>query len=268
MRDRDRRTPLLVAIDWDHHDVIDLLIRGGSHLSLPPETLAESMNSAARKGDRRRLESYRRAGANLADKDAAGRTPAHAAAECGQLEVIAYLLDHGFYTESTDVYGHTPKEVANVLGHNELVALIDNFYRPCQEDDSVSLHGSDAGSERGLSTPCNELRALTLDTMGSLSPRQSPTPRDSLCSRDSVLGSTRDSFCSRDSLPGSTRDSLTGYFSASPPMRSDSISGLLSSSPTRRQQLNYSPDSGAIQTLLVHPQMRRNGQILLNGFVS
>lgn len=219
MRDRDRKTPLLVAIDWDHHDVIDLLIRGGSHLSLPPETLAEAMNSAARKGDLRRLESYKRAGANLADRDAAGRNPSHAACENCQLDVLRYLLDHGFYSEATDVYGHTPKEIATILGHQELVNLIEEGFRP---DDERSL------PESGLSVDHSERRFS--DGANSISPRLSPTPRES----------------------------VSGYFSSTPPMRPDSINSLLSTSPTRR------PDSSS--NFLASSPTQRTGHILLNGY--
>lgn len=258
MRDRDRRTPLLVAIDWDHHDVIDLLVRGGSHLSLPPETLAESMNSAARKGDIRRLESYRRAGANLADKDTAGRTAAHAAAECRQIEVMAYLLEYGFYTEATDVYGHTAKDIASILGHQDLVTLIEENRRPSNDDDDErsSLQGSDAGSDR-LSTSATVETCRLSDSTTLHLPRQSPSPRP-----HSPLRS------SRESLPGSTADSLTGYFSASPPMRSDTISNVLSSSTMRRQQqLGFATDNtSSFSSLMMQSPARRNGHILLNGF--
>ncbi|XP_003747533.2 L-asparaginase-like [Galendromus occidentalis] len=220
MRDRDRKTPLLVAIDWDHHDVIDLLIRGGSHLSLPPETLAEAMNSAARKGDLRRLESYKRAGANLADRDAAGRSPSHAACENCQVDVLRYLLDHGFYSDATDVYGHTPKEIATILGYKDLVNLIEDGIRP---DDERSL------PESGLSV--DHLERRFSDGASSISPRQSPTPRES----------------------------VSGYFSSTPPMRPDSINSLLSTSPTRR--------SDSITNFLASSPTQRTGHLLLNGYV-
>lgn len=125
MYDRDRRNPLDVAVAHNHYDIIDLLVRCGAHLSLLAETLAEAMNSAACRGDIRRLESFRRAGANFTEKDLSGRTIGHVAAECNQLDVFEYLFKHELYVATTDVYGHTPKDVATILGHQEIQRLIE-----------------------------------------------------------------------------------------------------------------------------------------------
>lgn len=41
MRDREHRTPLMNAVENDHHDVIELVVKAGGYLNLPSDTIGE-----------------------------------------------------------------------------------------------------------------------------------------------------------------------------------------------------------------------------------
>lgn len=126
MRDRDHNTPLMSAVLWDQHAVIRLLVQSGAHLNSPATQLADELCTAAKNGNVKRLESYRLAGAALHEADITGRTCLHAACEANRENVVKFLLEHGPIPDTEDIYGHKPRDVAQVLGHDHLVHLIDN----------------------------------------------------------------------------------------------------------------------------------------------
>lgn len=74
IRDRYDRNPLAEAINHDFHSIIKLLLKCGSHLTVSPRALGDSLCGAAARGMIKRLESYRLAGADLSMPDASGRT--------------------------------------------------------------------------------------------------------------------------------------------------------------------------------------------------
>lgn len=48
------------------------------------------------------------------------------ACEANRENVVKFLLEHGPIPDTEDIYGHKPRDVAQVLGHDHLVHLIDN----------------------------------------------------------------------------------------------------------------------------------------------
>lgn len=74
IRDRYDRSPLAEAINYDYHSIIKLLLKCGSHLTISPRALGDSLCGAAARGIMKRLESYSLAGADLSMPDASGRT--------------------------------------------------------------------------------------------------------------------------------------------------------------------------------------------------
>lgn len=126
MRDRDHNTPLMSAVLWDQHTVIQSLVQAGAHLSVPGLQLADELCTAARNGNVKRLESFHLAGANFYEVDATKRTCLHAACEANREPVVQFLLSIGVCPTTRDVYDRTPKEVAQVLGHKHLVALMES----------------------------------------------------------------------------------------------------------------------------------------------
>ncbi len=53
-----------------------------------------------------------------------GWTPAHCAAEAGRLPVLRALHTAGVPIDRTDKYGDTPRRVAQVYGHTEVVNFL------------------------------------------------------------------------------------------------------------------------------------------------
>lgn len=74
IRDRYDRSPLVEAINHDHHEIIKLLLKCGSHVTGSTRALGDSLCGAAARGLLRRLESYRLAGVDLSLQDTSGRT--------------------------------------------------------------------------------------------------------------------------------------------------------------------------------------------------
>ncbi|KAG6519669.1 protein VAPYRIN-like [Zingiber officinale] len=94
------RTPLDVARDKGHEDVVELLERG------------EMVLTASRKGDLRRLESLLKKRVGVRGRDQYGLTALHAAAIKGHHGAVALLAEFGMEVESQDVEGHTPLHLA------------------------------------------------------------------------------------------------------------------------------------------------------------
>lgn len=74
IRDRYDRSPLSEAINHDHHEIIKLLLKCGSHVSGSTRALGDSLCGAGARDLIKRLESYRLAGVDLSLQDTSGRT--------------------------------------------------------------------------------------------------------------------------------------------------------------------------------------------------
>lgn len=74
IRDRYDRSPLSEAINHDHHEIIKLLLKCGSHVTGSTRGLGDNLCGAGARGLVKRLESYRLAGVDLSLQDASGRT--------------------------------------------------------------------------------------------------------------------------------------------------------------------------------------------------
>ncbi|XP_013781147.1 L-asparaginase-like [Limulus polyphemus] len=125
MRDREHKCPIQNAIEFDHHSVIKLLKKAGSHLCLPPLTLADNLISAVKRNSVKRLKSLAIAGANLSEQDGCKRTALHVAVEMDHEECVKYLLEVGVDTSRTNLYEHTPIDIANILNRHKVKELLE-----------------------------------------------------------------------------------------------------------------------------------------------
>ncbi|WOK96677.1 hypothetical protein Cni_G05384 [Canna indica] len=108
------RTPLDVARDKGHQEVVELLERG------------EMVLTASRKGDMRRLESLLRKRVGVLGRDQYGLTALHTAAIKGHHDAVALLVEFGMDMECQDVEGHTALHLAVEGGSLETVeTLVD-----------------------------------------------------------------------------------------------------------------------------------------------
>jgi len=67
------------------------------------------------------------AGANIHDVAANGQNAAHGAAKAGWNEVLQLVHELGVDITAKDVGGHTPRDLAELKGHTETVAFIDQL---------------------------------------------------------------------------------------------------------------------------------------------
>ncbi|KAL2742327.1 L-asparaginase isoform X2 [Vespula maculifrons] len=115
MKDRFRRTPLIEAIENDHHETINILLEHGAKLD--KDNIGNKICDVIGSGNLRRLQSFLIADPNASQTmDTSGRTPLHLAALHNNVTIIKLLLNHGANPKSTDMIGHTPFDLAKLVG--------------------------------------------------------------------------------------------------------------------------------------------------------
>ncbi|XP_036319118.1 L-asparaginase isoform X2 [Rhagoletis pomonella] len=124
IRDHYDRTPLLEAIAGDHHDIIQILINCGAHLTGSSRAIGEQLCAAAARGALLRLKSYQLAGADLAQPDPSGRTALHLAALHGHGELVRFLLEIFDNPKVKDMLDLTPLDYAVKGGQQEIIQML------------------------------------------------------------------------------------------------------------------------------------------------
>lgn len=126
IRDNYERTPLLEAVTTDNHEIINLLITCGAHLTGSSRAVGEQLCAAAARGSLLRLQSYQLAGADLSQPDPSGRTALHVAAAHGHEDIVRYLLDFVDNLHETDILGLTALDYAERADQQSIVALLNS----------------------------------------------------------------------------------------------------------------------------------------------
>ncbi|XP_053984145.1 L-asparaginase 1 [Hylaeus volcanicus] len=116
IKDRFDRTVLTDAIEYDHHEIIKVLLQCGAHLHGSAYLIGEKICAAAAVGNVKRLTSFYLASADLSQKDFSGRTPLHFAALHNNVQALKFLLDYGVETTCYDKMGLTPYDLAKAAG--------------------------------------------------------------------------------------------------------------------------------------------------------
>ncbi|XP_018300054.1 L-asparaginase 1 [Mycetomoellerius zeteki] len=135
IKDRFNRTPLTDAIEFDHHEIIRILLQCGAHLHGDAVLISENMCAAATAGNTKRLQSYLLAGADLSQKNFSGRTPLHFAALHNRTEAIEFLLDHGADPHCVDMLGQTAADLAEAMQAASAARLLASFKQNDVHDD-------------------------------------------------------------------------------------------------------------------------------------
>lgn len=125
IRDKMCRSPLSLAIENDHHQVILLLVKTGSHIIEPSHKLGEALVTAAAADNVRRIKSYQLAGVDLSLQDPCGRTALHAACTVGSEEGVRLLLSAGVTTDEMDRTDLTPIMCAQINNHSHITELLE-----------------------------------------------------------------------------------------------------------------------------------------------
>ncbi|XP_077213495.1 protein VAPYRIN-LIKE-like [Tasmannia lanceolata] len=110
--DSHSQSPLDIARDKGHKEVVEILERG------------ELVLMAARRGDLNRLESLLRKGVGIKCCDQYGLTALHSAAIKGHANVVAMLIEFGMDLECEDAEGHTPLHLAVEGGSIETIEVL------------------------------------------------------------------------------------------------------------------------------------------------
>ncbi|XP_047353243.1 L-asparaginase 1 isoform X2 [Vespa velutina] len=114
-KDRFQRTPLIEAIENDHCEIINILLEHGSKLD--KDVIGNKICDVVGSGNAKRLQSYLIADPDISErKDTSGRTPLHLAALHNDITIITLLLNHGANPKSIDMIGHTPFDLAKLVG--------------------------------------------------------------------------------------------------------------------------------------------------------
>lgn len=121
-------TPLLFSIQHDFVKISEVLIEKGAEVKGNPDFIAYVLSQAAIKGNVFKVKLLLDAGVNPNLKDFQGRTVAHAAAICNNIEIIELLKKYpNLNWESKDALGFTAVSIANHLGFIELSQSLSDF---------------------------------------------------------------------------------------------------------------------------------------------
>ncbi|CAL1527576.1 unnamed protein product [Lymnaea stagnalis] len=94
-------------------------------MPLTASQVAVRMCSAAADNDVKAIEAWVTAGASPDWHDYDDRTPLHVAINLNNKEVTEFLLKCGARTDVPDVFGNTQRGIAERLGHEDILAIID-----------------------------------------------------------------------------------------------------------------------------------------------
>lgn len=125
--------PLLKASAIDDMDTARELIQEGHDVNKAfPIVGTTALMLAASQGHTELVQVLIDAGADVNARDFTGWTALHGAAYKGSSKVVLLLLEHGAVSSGGGWFLPTPGEVAETLGHRELIPLFSGTDNPAQ----------------------------------------------------------------------------------------------------------------------------------------
>ena len=122
----DGVTPLHWAAIGPDEAMMALLLELGSPVDARSEQGATPLMNAVQDGSLPKTEFLLDHGADVDARDDRGFTSMHRAAELGHVELVRLLLGRGA-APAPEAQGYTPRDMAEMRGHAEVVALLDQY---------------------------------------------------------------------------------------------------------------------------------------------
>ncbi|KAF5725809.1 putative Potassium channel AKT1 [Tripterygium wilfordii] len=127
-RDSDGNVPLWEAMVGGHEPVINLLKDNGANINFGE--VGQFACTAAEQNNLDLLKQIVRFGGDVTCPKGNGTTALHVAVCEDNVEVVKYLLDHGSSMDKPDVYGWTPRTLADQQGHEEIKFIFESRQEP------------------------------------------------------------------------------------------------------------------------------------------
>ncbi len=105
---REKKTPLSLAVDMNFQSGVEQLLEAGADLGIPDQLGRLPLHTAARRGHSALIQLLLRAGSPVNWPDSEGRSPLHEAVTSGNVESVAILLAYGADPGAIDVHGAVP----------------------------------------------------------------------------------------------------------------------------------------------------------------
>jgi ankyrin repeat protein len=118
-------TPLMVACQWNHLEIVRFLLDKGADIELSGRSCGRNaLMYACLSGNARLVELILQRGAWIDATDCTGRTPLMMAATVGHTEIVRLLVKNGAKINLRDNTGKSAQDWASCEGHRDVVEFL------------------------------------------------------------------------------------------------------------------------------------------------
>ncbi|PQE05385.1 hypothetical protein CJF31_00011154 [Rutstroemia sp. NJR-2017a BVV2] len=126
-KDSYRRTPLHLASESGHLEIVQLLLDHSADIKAASKYGSTPLQLASRSGHLEIVQLLLDRGADIEAADENGSTPLHLASGSSHLEIVQLLLDRGAYIEAVNENRSPPLHSASCGGHLEIIQLLLDY---------------------------------------------------------------------------------------------------------------------------------------------